>query len=71
MGKFMYCFVLFVNVSCFEELFPYQEASSVLYQKNYIYHVDALGHEVCIFLNLVVVTTIANFFLKDGNILKM
>jgi hypothetical protein len=57
-SHFFFCFVSFADVSCFEGLFSYPEASSVLYHNFCIYHVDALGHEVSILFYLVVVATV-------------
>jgi hypothetical protein len=53
-------------VSCFEGLFSYPEASSVLYHNFCIYHVDVLGHEVSILLYLVVVATVRYQILRKG-----
>ncbi len=61
-----FCFVSFADVSCFEGLFSYPEASSVLYHNFCIYHVDVLGHEVSILLYLVVVATVRYQILRKG-----
>ncbi len=59
-------FVSFADVSCFEGLFSYPEASSVLYHNFCIYHVDALGHEVSILFYLVVNATARYQSLRKG-----
>lgn len=66
LNPILFCFVSFADVSCFEGLFSYPEASSVLYHNFCIYHVDALGHEVSILFYLVVVATVRYQILRKG-----
>jgi hypothetical protein len=42
----------------FWNFFSYHEAPLMFYHKIFIYHIDAMGHEVCILFYMVVVVTI-------------
>jgi hypothetical protein len=55
MGKKLLLFFFFGRCIMFWNFFSYHEAPLMFYQNFFIYHIDAMGHEVCILFYMVVV----------------